>query len=69
MENGGQRGWDEPCTPCPVKGTGKLNCAVESLHSEEEATVLPLVALCYTHEIVFFGVAAPGFLKLIKVAQ
>ena len=24
MENGGQRGWDDPCTPCPTKGSGKL---------------------------------------------
>ncbi|KAJ7384612.1 Fibrillin-1 [Desmophyllum pertusum] len=25
MENGGQRGWDDPCTPCPLKGTEKYN--------------------------------------------
>lgn len=37
MENGGQRGWDDPCTPCPLKGTGTLNCAAEFLHSEEVA--------------------------------
>ena len=45
MENGGQRGWDDPCTPCPVKGTGRLNCAVESFHSEEVAAVLPFSCL------------------------
>ena len=37
MENGGQRGWDDPCTPCPLKGTGTLNCVAEFLHSEEVA--------------------------------
>ena len=51
MENGGQRGWDDPCTPCPVKGTGRLNCAVESFHSGEVARVLPSVASCYTLEL------------------
>lgn len=25
MENGGQRGWDDPCTPCPLKGTGRID--------------------------------------------
>ena len=25
MENGGQRGWDDPCTPCPLKGTGGID--------------------------------------------
>lgn len=25
MEKGGQRGWDDPCTPCPTKGSGRLN--------------------------------------------
>lgn len=37
MENGGQRGWDDPCTPCPLKGTGTLNCVAEFLHSKEVA--------------------------------
>ena len=37
MENGGQRGWDDPCTPCPTKGSGKLtqNPIIFSIYADE----------------------------------
>ena len=42
MENGGLRGWDDPCTPCPTKGSGRLDIQFSDLliiHEEKEKEI------------------------------